>query len=207
MSIVGVICLKLTVKEYMSSRSVSRRTIYNRIESGQLITIKENNKLYIVSENLDAKKQNESKKSDSVSIGLEALNDIKELVFNIKEKSNGFDYKLLRERLISLDAASMNIFDKLDVLSKYKIDENLDTVISLLNNNLEQINSLDKKITDIETKMNNFDAKADAIQENIIDLTEKLSIWLYEKINDKSDKGDKNEKIEKKKLINIFNKK
>ena len=207
MSFIGVICLKLTVKEYMSSRSVSRRTIYNRIESGQLITIKENNKLYIVSENLDAKKQNESKKSDSVSIGLEALNDIKELVFNIKEKSNGFDYKLLRERLISLDAASMNIFDKLDVLSKYKIDENLDTVISLLNNNLEQINSLDKKITDIETKMNNFDAKADAIQENIIDLTEKLSIWLYEKINDKSDKGDKNEKIEKKKLINIFNKK
>ena len=198
--------MKLTVKEYMSSRSVSRRTIYNRIENGQLITIKENNKLYIVSENLDAKKQNESKKSDSVSIGLEALNDIKELVFNIKEKSNGFDYKLLRERLISLDAASMNIFDKLDVLSKYKIDENLDTVISLLNNNLEQINSLDKKITDIETKMNNFDAKADAIQENIIDLTEKLSIWLYEKINDKSDKGDKNEKIEKKKLINIFNK-
>mgnify|MGYP003432709492 CR=1 FL=1 len=207
MSFIGVICLKLTVKEYMSSRSVSRRTIYNRIENGQLITIKENNKLYIVSENLDAKKQNESKKSDSVSIGLEALNDIKELVFNIKEKSNGFDYKLLRERLISLDAASMNIFDKLDVLSKYKIDENLDTVISLLNNNLEQINSLDKKITDIETKMNNFDAKADAIQENIIDLTEKLSIWLYEKINDKSDKGDKNEKIEKKKLINIFNKK
>ena len=187
MSFIGVICLKLTVKEYMSSRSVSRRTIYNRIENGQLITIKENNKLYIVSENLDAKKQNESKKSDSVSIGLEALNDIKELVFNIKEKSNGFDYKLLRERLISLDAASMNIFDKLDVLSKYKIDENLDTVISLLNNNLEQINSLDKKITDIETKMNNFDAKADAIQENIIDLTEKLSIWLYEKINDKSD--------------------
>ena len=207
MSFIGVICLKLTVKEYMSSRSVSRRTIYNRIENGQLITIKENNKLYIVSENLDAKKQNESKKSDSVSIGLEALNDIKELVFNIKEKSNGFDYKLLRERLISLDAASMNIFDKLDVLSKYKIDENLDTVISLLNNNLEQINSLDKKITDIETKMNNFDAKADAIQENIIDLTEKLSIWLYEKINDKSDKGEKNEKIEKKKLINIFNKK
>ena len=207
MSFIGVICLKLTVKEYMSSRSVSRRTIYNRIENGQLITIKENNKLYIVSENLDAKKQNESKKSDSVSIGLEALNDIKELVFNIKEKSNGFDYKLLRERLISLDAASMNIFDKLDVLSKYKIDENLDTVISLLNNNLEQINSLDKKITDIETKMNNFDAKADAIQENIIDLTEKLSICLYEKINDKSDKGDKNEKIEKKKLINIFNKK
>ena len=207
MSFIGVICLKLTVKEYMSSRSVSRRTIYNRIENGQLITIKENNKLYIVSENLDAKKQNESKKSDSVSIGLEALNDIKELVFNIKEKSNGFDYKLLRERLISLDAASMNIFDKLDVLSKYKIDENLDTVISLLNNNLEQINSLDKKITDIETKMNNFDAKADAIQENIIELTEKLSIWLYEKINDKSDKGDKNEKIEKKKLINIFNKK
>ena len=207
MSFIGVICLKLTVKEYMSSRSVSRRTIYNRIENGQLITIKENNKLYIISENLDAKKQNESKKSDSVSIGLEALNDIKELVFNIKEKSNGFDYKLLRERLISLDAASMNIFDKLDVLSKYKIDENLDTVISLLNNNLEQINSLDKKITDIETKMNNFDVKVDAIQENIIDLTEKLSIWLYEKINDKSEKGEKNEKIEKKKLINIFNKK
>ena len=72
MSFIGVICLKLTVKEYMSSRSVSRRTIYNRIENGQLITIKENNKLYIVSENLDAKKQNESKKSDSVSIGLEA---------------------------------------------------------------------------------------------------------------------------------------
>ena len=191
----------------MSSRNVSRRTIYNRIENGQLTTIKENNKLYIISENLDAKKQNESKKSDSVSISLEALDSIKDLVVNIKEKSNSFDYKLLRERLISLDAASINIFNKLDILSKYKIDENLDTVISLLNNNLEQINSLDKKITDIETKMNNFDAKADAIQENIIDLTEKLSIWLYEKINDKSDKGDKNEKIEKKKLINIFNKK
>ena len=196
--------MKLTVKEYMSSRNVSRRTIYNRIENGQLTTIKENNKLYIISENLDAKKQNESKKSDSVSISLEALDSIKDLVVNIKEKSNSFDYKLLRERLISLDAASINIFNKLDILSKYKIDENLDTVISLLNNNLEQINSLDKRISNIEKNIENLDAKADKIQENIIDLTEKLSIWLYEKVNDKNEHI---EKIEKKKLINIFNKK
>ena len=196
--------MKLTVKEYMSSRNVSRRTIYNRIENGQLTTIKENNKLYIISENLDAKKQNESKKSDSVSISLEALDSIKDLVVNIKEKSNSFDYKLLRERLISLDAASINIFNKLDILSKYKIDENLDTVISLLNNNLDQINSLDKRISNIEKNIENLDAKADKIQENIIDLTEKLSIWLYEKVNDKNEHI---EKIEKKKLINIFNKK
>ena len=196
--------MKLTVKEYMSSRNVSRRTIYNRIENGQLTTIKENNKLYIISENLDAKKQNESKKSDSVSISLEALDSIKDLVVNIKEKSNSFDYKLLRERLISLDAASINIFNKLDVLSKYKIDENLETVVSLLNNNLDQINSLDKRISNIEKNIENLDAKADKIQENIIDLTEKLSIWLYEKVNDKNEHI---EKIEKKKLINIFNKK
>lgn len=196
--------MKLTVKEYMSSRNVSRRTIYNRIENGQLTTIKENNKLYIISENLDAKKKNESKKSDSVSISLEALDSIKDLVFNIKEKSNGFDYKLLRERLISLDAASINIFNKLDILSKYKIDENLETVISLLNNNLNQINSLDERISDIEKNMKNLDTKADKIQENIIDLTEKLSIWAYEK---GTDKNDPIEKIEKKKLINIFNKK
>ncbi|MBP9478866.1 MAG: hypothetical protein KBF12_09610 [Sebaldella sp.] len=196
--------MKLTVKEYMSSRNVSRRTIYNRIENGQLTTIKENNKLYIISENLDAKKQNESKKSDSVSISLEALDSIKDLVVNIKEKSNSFDYKLLRERLISLDAASINIFNKLDILSKYKIDENLETVVSLLNNNLDQINSLDKRISNIEKNIENLDAKADKIQENIIDLTEKLSIWLYEKVNDKNEHI---EKIEKKKLINIFNKK
>ena len=188
----------------MSSRNVSRRTIYNRIENGQLTTIKENNKLYIISENLDAKKQNESKKSDSVSISLEALDSIKDLVVNIKEKSNSFDYKLLRERLISLDAASINIFNKLDILSKYKIDENLETVVSLLNNNLDQINSLDKRISNIEKNIENLDAKADKIQENIIDLTEKLSIWLYEKVNDKNEHI---EKIEKKKLINIFNKK
>ena len=45
--------MKLSIREYMESRNVSRRTIYNRIENGQLETIKEKNKTYIIKENLN----------------------------------------------------------------------------------------------------------------------------------------------------------
>ena len=46
--------MKMSIKEYMKERNVSRRTIYNRIEKGQLEVIKEKNKTYITKENLNA---------------------------------------------------------------------------------------------------------------------------------------------------------
>ena len=42
--------MKISIKEYMKERQVSRQTIYNRIEKGLLETVKEGNKIYIVNE-------------------------------------------------------------------------------------------------------------------------------------------------------------
>ena len=45
----------------MKSHSVSRQTIYNRIEKGLLKTVKEGNKIYIVKEFSNSQKVSKSK--------------------------------------------------------------------------------------------------------------------------------------------------
>lgn len=194
--------MKLTVKEYMSTRKVSRRTIYNRIENNQLTTIKENNKLYIIEENLDTKKNISTKNqvSNSLETNSKLLKEIQKEVNNLILLTNEFDYKLIRERLISLDNANINVFNKLDIISKYKIDENFGLVLSQLKKNHEDTENLGKKVENMEERLNKLEEKFNLVYENVIDFSEKFSILFSERFGEKTEK-------EKKKLINIFNKK
>lgn len=194
--------MKLTVKEYMSSRKVSRRTIYNRIENNQLTTIKESNKLYIIEENLNTKKNISTKNqvSNSLETNSKLLKEIQKEVNNLILITNEFDYKLIRERLISLDNANINVFNKLDIISKYKIDENFELVLSQLKKNFDNTENLGKKVENMEERLNKLEEKFNLVYENVIDFSEKFSILFSDRFSEKTEK-------EKKKLINIFNKK
>ena len=198
----GVICLKLTVKEYMDSRKVSRRTIYNRIENNQLTTIKENNKLYIINENLDVKKAINTKNqvSNSLETNSKILKEVQKEVNNLVLLTNEFDYKLIRERLVSLDSANINVFNKVDAISKYKIDENFSDILDQLEKNSEDSHFLKEKLDNIDKRLGNLEEKFNLVYENVIDFSEKFSILFSDRFSEKTEK-------EKKKLINIFNKK
>ena len=186
----------------MSSRKVSRRTIYNRIENNQLTTIKENNKLYIIDENLETKKSSITKNqvSNSLEVNSKLLREIQKEINNLIMLTNEFDYKLIRERLVSLDNANINVFNKLDTISKYKIDENFDLILSQLEKSINMGEILSKKVNDIEEKTNMLEQKFELIYEHVIDFSEKFSILFSDRFGEKTEK-------EKKKLINIFNKK
>ena len=194
--------MKLTVKEYMSSRKVSRRTIYNRIENNQLATIKENNKLYIIEENLSTKKSSVTKNqvSNSLEVNSKLLKEIQKEINNLIMLTNEFDYKLIRERLVSLDNANINVFNKLDTISKYKIDENFVLALAQLSENTETSKNLSKKVDAIEEKISSLEQKFELIYEHVVDFSEKFSILFSDRFGEKTER-------EKKKLINIFNKK
>ena len=194
--------MKLTVKEYMSSRKVSRRTIYNRIENNQLTTVKENNKLYIIEENLGTKKSSITKNqvSNSLEVNSKLLREIQKEINNLIMLTNEFDYKLIRERLVSLDNANINVFNKVDTISKYKIYENFGLILSQLEKSIDTGEILSKKVNDIEEKINTLEQKFELVYEHVIDFSEKFSILFSDRFGEKTEK-------EKKKLINIFNKK
>ena len=186
----------------MSSRKVSRRTIYNRIENNQLTTVKENNKLYIIEENLGTKKSSITKNqvSNSLEVNSKLLREIQKEINNLIMLTNEFDYKLIRERLVSLDNANINVFNKVDTISKYKIDENFGLILSQLEKSIDTGEILSKKVNDIEEKINTLEQKFELIYEHVIDFSEKFSILFSDRFGEKTEK-------EKKKLINIFNKK
>ena len=96
--------MKLSIKEYMLTKNVSRRTIYNRIEKGQLTTIKDGNKIYITAENMDVNYQ--------VKI-TENTNKISKLHNKLEE----FDYNFLRERLSSIEKSSITQLNGLNIFS------------------------------------------------------------------------------------------
>ena len=186
----------------MSSRKVSRRTIYNRIENNQLTTIKENNKLYIIEENLGTKKSGITKNqvSNSLEVNSKLLKEIQKEINNLIMLTNEFDYKLIRERLVSLDNANINVFNKLDTISKYKIDENFGLILSQLEKSVNTGEILSKKVNDLEERMNMLEQKFELIYEHVVDFSEKFSILFSDRFGEKTER-------EKKKLINIFNKK
>ena len=186
----------------MSSRKVSRRTIYNRIENNQLTTVKENNKLYIIEENLGTKKSSITKNqvSSSLEVNSKLLKEIQKEINNLTMLTNEFDYKLIRERLASLDNANINVFNKLDTISKYKIDENFGLILSQLEKSVNTGEILSSKISDIEKRMNMLEQKFELIYEHVVDFSEKFSILFSDRFGEKTER-------EKKKLINIFNKK
>ena len=114
--------------------------------------------------------------------------------------TNEFDYKLIRERLVSLDNANINVFNKLDTISKYKIDENFGLILSQLEKSVNTGEILSKKVNDIEERMNMLEQKFELIYEHVVDFSEKFSILFSDRFGEKTER-------EKKKLINIFNKK
>ena len=88
----------------MKERNVSRRTIYNRIEKGQLEVIKEKNKTYITKENLNA-----NIKNPRINISeLKELKNIIQLIENSNELLKNFDYNFLKERISSIEKALIN---------------------------------------------------------------------------------------------------
>ncbi|MBP6126551.1 MAG: hypothetical protein KA446_07780, partial [Leptotrichiaceae bacterium] len=133
----------------MESRNVSRRTIYNRIENGQLETIKEKNKTYIIKENLN--KPIKKIITQVISNNCLNLNDLEELEKNISllksyyEILKDFDYNFLKERLSSIEKSLINFVMEVNKSSEkvnIKTDKFIEDII--------------KKLNELEDKNNNF---------------------------------------------------
>lgn len=140
--------MKLSIKEYMESRNVSRRTIYNRIENGQLETVKIGYKTYIIKENLNKPVKKNIVFSPADLPDLNVLNDLKENLALLETSYTilkDFDYSFLRERLSSIEKSLVNFVMDAD-RSNERINSKTDRFT-------EEINS---KLDEIERKNDNF---------------------------------------------------
>ena len=81
--------LKISIKEYMKERQVSRQTIYNRIEKGLLETVKEGNKIYIVNEFENSSKSSET---DNFKFNINEIKEYLEFIQNSYEILKNFEY-------------------------------------------------------------------------------------------------------------------
>ena len=191
--------MKLSIKEYMSTKNVSRRTIYNRIEKGQLTTIKDGNKIYITAENMDVNYQVKASASEIKKI-TENTNKISKLHNKLEE----FDYNFLRERLSSIEKSSitqlngLNIFsnnftattnstfknlyeslEKLIINYSEKEAQHSASITELLKiidkklECLEKIQYLKEKVETLETSQNNISNKIDTLLNKFDEFTEK----------------------------------
>ena len=189
-----MIVLKVSIKEYMKSHSVSRQTIYNRIEKGLLKTVKEGNKIYIV-------------KFDFSEIA-----EYLELIKNSNEMLKNFDYSFLRNRLSSIEKAlidfRMDINKSNEILSQkfqhFSEDiseriQNIETKIDNLENRLEKYFSSDDEY--YENIKNHFDEKLLSVSENKskLETIEDRVSQLDEKLEEILKRTDNN-----KKSLNIF---
>ena len=152
----------------MESRNVSRRTIYNRIENGQLETIKEKNKTYIIKENLN--KPIKKIITQVISNNCLNLNDLEELEKNISllksyyEILKDFDYNFLKERLSSIEKSLINF-------------------VMEVNKSSEKVNiKTDKFIEDIIKKLNELEDKNNNFLENFILVNEQNNSFFKENI-------------------------
>ena len=132
----------------MESRNVSRRTIYNRIENGQLETVKIGYKTYIIKENLNKPVKKNIVFSPADFPDLNVLNDLKENLALLETSYTilkDFDYSFLRERLSSIEKSLVNFAMDAD-RSNERINSKTDRFT-------EEINS---KLDEIERKNDNF---------------------------------------------------
>ena len=176
--------MKMSIKEYMKERNVSRRTIYNRIEKGQLEVIKEKNKTYITKENLNANIKNPRINFSE----LKELKNIIQLIENSNELLKNFDYNFLKERISSIEKAlinftmdinksnagikekinsfSENTTEKIEIAEKKNNNfmENI-LIINEQNNNFfkENIENIRDKMEKLESRMENIENKLDEI--------------------------------------------
>lgn len=201
--------MKVSIKEYMKSHSVSRQTIYNRIEKGLLKTVKEGNKIYIVKEFSNSQKASKSK---SEKFDFSEIAEYLELIKNSNEMLKNFDYSFLRNRLSSIEKAlidfRMDINKSNEILSQkfqhFSDDiseriQNIETKIDNLENRLEKYFSSDDEY--YENIKNHFEEKLLSVSENKskLETIEDRVLQLDEKLEEILKRTDNN-----KKSLNIF---
>ena len=201
--------MKVSIKEYMKSHSVSRQTIYNRIEKGLLKTVKEGNKIYIVKEFSNSQKASKSK---SEKFDFSEIAEYLELIKNSNEMLKNFDYSFLRNRLSSIEKAlidfRMDINKSNEILSQkfqhFSEDiseriQNIETKIDNLANRLEKYFSSDDEY--YKNIKNHFDEKLLSVSENKskLETIEDRVSQLDEKLEEILKRTDNN-----KKSLNIF---
>jgi 235 kDa rhoptry protein len=199
----------VSIKEYMKSHSVSRQTIYNRIEKGLLKTVKEGNKIYIVKEFSNSQKASKSK---SEKFDFSEIAEYLELIKNSNEMLKNFDYSFLRNRLSSIEKAlidfRMDINKSNEILSQkfqhFSEDisekiQNIETKIDNLENRLEKYFSSDDEY--YKNIKNHFDEKLLSVSENKskLETIEDRVSQLDEKLEEILKRTDNN-----KKSLNIF---
>ena len=201
--------MKVSIKEYMKSHSVSRQTIYNRIEKGLLKTVKEGNKIYIVKEFSNSQKASKSK---SEKFDFSEIAEYLELIKSSNEMLKNFDYSFLRNRLSSIEKAlidfRMDINKSNEIFSQkfqhFSEDisekiQNVETKIDNLENRLEKYFSDDDEYH--ENIKNHFDEKLLSVSENKskLETIEDRVSQLDEKLEEILKRTDNN-----KKSLNIF---
>lgn len=201
--------MKVSIKEYMKSHSVSRQTIYNRIEKGLLKTVKEGNKIYIVKEFSNSQKASKSK---SEKFDFSEIVEYLELIKSSNEMLKNFDYSFLRNRLSSIEKAlidfRMDINKSNEILSQkfqhFSDDiseriQNIETKIDNLENRLEKYFSSDDEY--YENIKNHFEEKLLSVSENKskLETIEDRVLQLDEKLEEILKRTDNN-----KKSLNIF---
>ena len=201
--------MKVSIKEYMKSHSVSRQTIYNRIEKGLLKTVKEGNKIYIVKEFSNSQKASKSK---SEKFDFSEIAEYLELIKSSNEMLKNFDYSFLRNRLSSIEKAlidfRMDINKSNEILSQkfqhFSDDiseriQNIETKIDNLENRLEKYFSSDDEY--YKNIKNYFDEKLLSVSENKskLETIEDRVSQLDEKLEEILKRTDNN-----KKSLNIF---
>ncbi len=195
--------LKISIKEYMKERQVSRQTIYNRIEKGLLETVKEGNKIYIVNEFENSSKSSET---DNFKFNINEIKEYLEFIQNSYEILKNFDYNFLRARLSSIEKA----------LVDFKIDggKSDEILIQKVQSFTENIN---KKLENIEERIASLEAKIKDHPENdpetVKETSKETSFERDLSLSDINEKIEKsNEKIEEiikridgnKKALNLF---
>ena len=165
--------MKLSIKEYMESRNVSRRTIYNRIESGHLETIKIGYKTYIIKENLNKPVKKNTVLSTTDLPDLKVLNDLKENLTLLETSYSilkDFDYSFLRERLSSIEKSLVN----------FAIDANKSN---------ERINiKTDRFTEEINSKLDEIERKNDNFLENFLLINEHNNKFFKESLENLEDR-------------------
>ena len=197
--------MKLSIKDYMESRNISRRTIYNRIQAGLLETIKEKNKTYIIKEN-DIKTEN---KKCINNFDLSVLNELKQLAtqFSLIQSSydllKEFDYNFLRERLSTIESSTINFslsLEKKVDFTNTKLDNFLPEILKKFDLLQEKNDNFLQNILLINEQNQNF------FKQNIESLNEKFDILLnkFETMEERLDEIIKSS--DGKKTFNIFKK-
>ncbi len=156
--------MKISIKDYMETRNISRRTIYNRIEKGLLTAVKEGNKTYITSENIV---------SNTVSSGNIEIKKIIKNTDDLHNKLNEFDYNFLKERLIAIEKGIISSSSLLQIANNAN-SSNITDITNDINYMKNAIDNIEKSISSINEKIDSLTQMNTNISDNIINILIKL---------------------------------